>query len=227
MGRPTKIDEMPLQPQIVVAPFEKWGIDSVGPVEPPSVGKSYILVCTDYATKWAKEKSMKHPRDNNVAKFLYECIFTRYGVPMEIQSDQGPQFTSNLIVALMEEYKIRHRKSSPYHPQANGKVEVTNQELEHILTKIVALHKRDWAARLPEALWAYRTTWKSTTGFTPFELLYGIVVVMLIEFEHKTLRTALELNIALPAAQKDRILHLNELDEWRKSTLHNTKIIQS
>ena len=127
----------------------------------------------------------------------------------------------------MEEYKIRHRKYSPYHPQANGQFEVTNQELEHILTKIVALHKRDWAARLLEALWAYMTAWKSTTGFTPFELLYGTVAVMPIEFEHKTLRTTLELNIALHVVQKDRILHLNELDEWRKSALHNMEIIQS
>ena len=129
---------MHLQPQIVVAPFDKWGIDFVGPIEPPSAGKSYILVYTDYATKLAEAKPMKHPRDNNVAKFLYESILTRYGVPRELQSDQGPQFTSNLIATLMEEYKIWHSKSSPYHPQANGQVEVTNQELENILTKIVA-----------------------------------------------------------------------------------------
>lgn len=59
---------------------------------------------------------MKHPHDNNVAKFLYECIFTKFGVPRELQSDQGPQFTSNLIATLMEEHKIRYGKSSPYHP---------------------------------------------------------------------------------------------------------------
>lgn len=206
----------------MVALFDKWGIDFVGPIEPPSVRNSYILVCTDYVTKWAEAKPMKHPRDNNVAKFLYEFIFTRYGVPRELQSDQGPQFTSNLIAALMEEYKIRHGKSSPYHPQANGQVEVTNRELENILTKTVSLHRKDWAAWLLEALWAYRTAWKSTTGFTPFELLYGKTVVMPIEFEHKTLRTALELDITLPAAQEDRVTHLNELDEWRKSALHNT-----
>ena len=73
----------------------------------------------------------------------------------------------------------------------------------------MALHKKYWAAILPKALWAYRTAWKSTIGFTPFELLYGIVVVMPTEFEHKTLRTTLELDIALPIAQKDRVLHLN------------------
>lgn len=63
---------------------------------------------------------MNHPHDKNVAKFLYECIFSRFGVPREFKSDQGPQFTSNMIAALMEEYKIWHGKSSSYHPQANG-----------------------------------------------------------------------------------------------------------
>ena len=106
-------------------------------------------------------------------------------------------------------------------------MEVTNRELEHILTKIVSLHQKDWATKLPKSLWAYITTWKSTTRFTPFQLLYGKTAVMPIEFEHKTLRTALELDITLPAAQQDRILHLNELDEWRKLALHNIELIHN
>ena len=86
---------------------------------------------------------MKHPRDNNVANFLCESIFTWFSFPMELTFDQGTQFTSNLIATLMEEYTIQPGKSLPYHPQANGQVEVTNRELEAILTKIVALHRKD------------------------------------------------------------------------------------
>ena len=128
---------------------------------------------------------------------MYEEIFTRYSVPKEIVTNQGAQFTSNLISALMKQYNIRHKKSSPYHPQANGKAEVTNHELENILTKIIYFHHRDWTSRLQEVVWSYRTTWKTTIGFTPFELLYGKVAMLLIEFEHKNLRTALELDIEL------------------------------
>lgn len=134
------------------------GIGIVGPIDPPSNGKSYILVCIDYVTKWVEVKATKHARDNKVAKFIYEEIFTWYGVPREIVTDQGTQFTSTLVTTLVNEYNIRHKNFSPYHPRANGKVEVTNREIEFILTKIVAIHKKDWANRLPKVVWPYRTT---------------------------------------------------------------------
>ena len=143
---------------MTLTPFDKWGMDFIGPIDPPSNGKSYILVCTDYLTKWVEVKDMKHARDEKVVEFLYEEIFTCYGVPKELVTDQGAQFTSNLILELMKQYNIRHQKSSPYHPQANGQAEVTNRELENILRKIVHLHCRDWTNRLQEAIWAYRTT---------------------------------------------------------------------
>ena len=93
-----------------------------------------------------------------------------------------------------------HQKSSPYHPQPNGQEEVTNHELKNILTKIVHLHHRDWTSRLQEVVWTYRTTWKTTIGFTPFEILYGKVAMLPIEFEHKTLRKTLALDIDLHVA---------------------------
>ena len=154
-------------------PFEKWGIDFVRPIELTSHGKSYILVCTNYATKWVEARDMTHAKDHKVEDFLYECIFTQFGVPREIVMDQGAQFISNLIAKLMNKYMIHHGTSSPYYPQANDQVEITNREIESILTKTVAIHKWDWVTQLPEAIWAYRTTWKRTTRFTPFELLYG------------------------------------------------------
>lgn len=72
MGRPTKLDEIPLYLQVIFTPFDKWGMDFVGPIDPPSNGKSYILVCTDYVTKWVEVKAMTHARDNKVVEFLYE-----------------------------------------------------------------------------------------------------------------------------------------------------------
>lgn len=96
---------------------------------------------------------------------------------------------------------------------------MTNREIEVILTKTVQLHKKDWSSRLPKAIWAYIIAWETTTSFTPFELLYGKIAMLPIEFEHKTLRTALELNIDIFYAKKKCLLQLNALDEMRKTTL--------
>ena len=76
MGRPTKSNEMPLQPQVVVTPFDKWGIDFVSPIEPSSHGKLYILVFIDYATKWIEAQAITHAKDHKVTDLINECIFT-------------------------------------------------------------------------------------------------------------------------------------------------------
>ena len=120
---------------------------------------------------------------------------------------------SHQFKALLQKYHVQHRVASPYHPQANGQVESTNKVIEAILTKTVRSHCRDWADRLLEALWAYRTTWRNTTGFSPYDLVYGKSVVFSIEFEIKTLKTTMKVNLDVTEAQKRRLNELNELDE--------------
>eukprot|EP00253_Pinus_taeda_P025189 PITA_25189 len=89
MGRPTPRDEMPLQPQVTLDPFEKWGMDFVGPINPPSRQKSYIIVCTGYLTKWAETKVIKAAIEEKVVEFLRENIFYKFGYPRELVTDQG------------------------------------------------------------------------------------------------------------------------------------------
>ena len=93
MGQPTEKDKMPFQPVLPLEPFQKWGLDFVGPFKPAAmwIGNRYIIVDTDYCTKWVKAKPL---RDNMVAsttKFLYENIWCRFGCPIELVSDQGKQ----------------------------------------------------------------------------------------------------------------------------------------
>ena len=128
---------------------------------------------------------------------------------------------------LMEKYKIKHRRSSPYHPQANGQVESTNKVIEAFLTKTIHLHHKDWADSLPEALWAYRTTWRNTTGHTPYELVYGKKILLFIEFQIHTFCIAAELGIDLKKAQEQRVMQLNELGEIRQDALQQKILIQS
>jgi len=104
------------------------------------------------------------------------------------------------VKGLVEDYKIRHRKSTPYHPQENGQFESTNKVIEGIPTKTVHLHRRDWAKSIPEALWPYRTTWMNTRGHTPYELVYGRQVLFPLEFQIKTFKMAIQLELDLSKA---------------------------
>eukprot|EP00253_Pinus_taeda_P027739 PITA_27739 len=122
--------------------------------------------------------------------------------------------------------RIKHRTSTPYHPQANGQVEVTNRALEGILTKVVSSSRNNWADSFVEVTWTYNTTWKTTTGFTPYELVYGKKALLSIEFEFNTLRMAVQLGLDLSHAQKERLLHLNGLDECRMQALLHIEVVQ-
>ena len=81
MGRPTSSDQIPLQPKVMLETFEKWDLDFVGPIYPMSHKKKYILVCMNYVTKWVEAKALFKSIEKSVVEFIYEEIFTRFGVP--------------------------------------------------------------------------------------------------------------------------------------------------
>eukprot|EP00253_Pinus_taeda_P007957 PITA_07957 len=200
MGKPTPRDEMPLQPQVTFEPFEKWGMDFVCPINPPSKKRSYIIVCTDYLTKWAETKEIKAATEEKVVEFLRENIFYKFGYPRELVTDQGSQFTSNLN----EDHSLITRSSIEIPP-------------------LIIRKKMD---RLVEATWAYNTTWKTTTGFTPYELVYGKKALLSIEFEYNTLRVAAQRDLYLSHAQRERLPQLNGLDEKRMQALLHSEVVQ-
>ena len=95
MGQPNHRDEMPLNPQVTLEPFEKWALDFVGPINPPYNQRVYILVCTDYMTKWVEAKALIKANEEAVLTFLFEEIFVRFGLPRELVTDGGPPFNSH------------------------------------------------------------------------------------------------------------------------------------
>eukprot|EP00253_Pinus_taeda_P008569 PITA_08569 len=226
MGQPNHRDETPLNPQVILEPFERWALDFIGPINPPSNQRVYILVCTDYMTKWVEAKALIRANEKSILTFLFEEIFVRFGVLRELVTDGGLAFNSHGFKDTLYKYHVNHKMTTPYHPQANGQVESTNKVIEAILTKTVKENRRDWFQSLPEALWAYRNTWRNTTGFSPYELVYGKSDVFLVEFEIKTLRTALAVNLDLTDAQTARLQQLQELDEKRLDAIHQTTMIQ-
>jgi hypothetical protein len=92
MGQPNHRDEIPLNPQVVLKPFERWALDFIGPIHPPSNQKVYLLVCTDYMTKWVEAKALHSATEEVVLDFLFEYIFVRFGVPRELVTDGGSWF---------------------------------------------------------------------------------------------------------------------------------------
>jgi hypothetical protein len=157
-GKPTPSTAMPLVPLMALAPFEKWRIDFVGPIAPATRygRKRYILVATNYATKWAEAMACKNNNAKTVARFLYENIISRFGCPKKLISDRGTHFLNETIAELTNKFLIKYRKTSPYHPRANGQTEKTNGILCKILTKTIAGSATDWDDKLWSALWAYR-----------------------------------------------------------------------
>ena len=107
MGKPTQRDEMPLYPHVALEPFEKWVMEFVGPIDPPSRQRKYIIVCTNYLKKWAETKDLKVETEEKVAEFLRDNVFYMFGYPRELVTEQGAQFTSHLIENIVMKHKIK------------------------------------------------------------------------------------------------------------------------
>ncbi|XP_070174500.1 uncharacterized protein [Littorina saxatilis] len=169
-----KVCPVPLvaMPQIST-PFERVAIDLVGPLSPPSEeGHRYILTLIDLATRFPEAVPMKEITSVAVAEALLS-IFARLGFPKEILSDQGSQFNSELMKqfhALCGTHAVR---TSPYHPQANGTVERFHGTLKAMLRKVVHTQPKAWHRYLPALLFACRELPSESTGFSPFELMFG------------------------------------------------------
>src|SRR5437763_9548431 len=161
-----------LNPIEVEEPFERIGIDFVGPLEKTRRGNRYILVTMDYLTKWPEAKAMKNATATNVVKFIYEVIICRHGCPKIILLDRGTHFRNKLVEELCEKFEIKHKLSAPYHPQTNGLVERFNRTLCESLEK-VSEKENQWDEHIEQVLFAYRTTKHATTKRTPFFMTYG------------------------------------------------------
>ena len=163
----------PMKPiEIQPIPFYMVGVDLIGPLKTTRQGNKYILTVIDYYTKYAEAEALPNQEAETVVRAL-EQIFARHGMPSILLTDQGRNFESHLFASMCKLFGIEKRRTTPYHPQTDGLCERFNGVLKALLRMKVNNDKDDWDEQLPHALLAYRVSKQSSTGATPFEMLYG------------------------------------------------------
>jgi transposase InsO family protein len=154
-------------------PFDMIAIDLLGPFPTSANGNKYIAVCADYMTRWIEAAAIPDPSAESTIKFLMTHVVARHSVPKVLLTDRGTNFTSGLTAGIARALGIRQRLTTARRPQTDGLVERFNHTLAAMIAKFTTDHEKDWDRYLPLLLHAYRTTRQSSTGYSPFRLLYG------------------------------------------------------
>ncbi|GJZ99699.1 reverse transcriptase domain-containing protein, partial [Tanacetum coccineum] len=169
-------------------------------------------------------------------QIIRRCVFGQEALEILKACHEGPtegHHSANITAQklfnagfdrVMSKYGVTHRLSTAYHPQTSGQVEVTNRGLKRILERTVGKNRASWSDKFDDALWAFRTAYKTLIGCTTYKLVYGKSCHLPVELEHKAYWALKHANFDLKTAGDHRKLQLNELNELRDQAYENSLI---
>ncbi|XP_043700001.1 uncharacterized protein LOC122650670 [Telopea speciosissima] len=195
-------------------PFQGWAMDLIGKILPPATwGHCFIIVATDYFTKWVEAVPMKGVSQTELIQFLKCHIIHRFGLPETVTCDNGSVFVGDEVVTFVAELGITFTHSTPYYAQGNGQAEASNNILKRCLSKVVDDNPQQWADMLSEVLWALRTSQRSSITTTPFALTYGHDVVLPVEVSVRSARVVFQQGLSPTTYNEAMMAKLDDLEE--------------
>ena len=208
---PAPKNKAPLQSIVVGSPMQMVAIDILGPLPQTQSGNKYVLVAGDYFTKWMEAYAIPNQEASTIAQKLLNEMFCRFSLPEKLHSDQGRQFESEIIKQLCRLLKIEKSRTTPYHPQSDGFVERFNRTLLNLLSTASGQHQPEWDMNLSKLCLAYNTSVQSTTGYSPFFLMFGREARLPIDICHD------QPTSAVPASQQYGQYVLNQSEAFLKA----------
>ncbi|GJU62362.1 reverse transcriptase domain-containing protein [Tanacetum coccineum] len=187
---------------------------------------NYLVIAVDYVSKWAKAQALP-TNDARVVITFMKKLFCHFRMPKALISDRGTHFYNKIMEKTMKGYGVNHRFSTSYHPKTSGQVENTNKALKRILEKTVKDNPAIWSRKLNDALWAFRTAYKTPTGTTPYKLIYGKNCHLPFKIEHRAYWALKNCNLDLIAAGEKWMFQLHELDKLRHQAYENSRLYKA
>ena len=187
-------------------PLDTVSLDIVGPFTTTYSGNRYILTIMDEFTKWPELFAIPDQTAETISKIFVKEIICRHGTPRTILTDQGRNFTSNLLRSICDQLNIRKIQTSAYHPQSNARVERANSMIAQILSHIVDSSTRDWDEMLPFVLLSLRSKIHSTLHESPYYLLY-----------------MRDMRLPHPTDLDDETLEFRSIDDYKTEMLRRMK----
>ena len=188
---------------MVYEPFQRLCMDFIGPLPMNEDGKIFLLVIVDAFSRWTELFPMPEATAEATAACLLQ-VLSRFGIPEEILSDNGPQFVSKVLKDLMRLWDVHHIFSTPHHHEGNGLVERCNREVMRHLRNIVFDEElyTSWVAIVPRVQYILNSQVHSATGYSPIQMVFGSAVSPVRGLSGTKFRSSLEQSTVEYLAEK-------------------------